>query len=64
MAKSSLFRGPKQFLTEEDGTTAVEYAVMISLILAFCMGSFFAMSQATDDSFNETGEKLQNAFDN
>lgn len=49
------------FLEEESGTTAVEYAVMIALILAVCIASVTVMTDATIKSFQDSGEAIQNA---
>ncbi len=34
-----------EFLTKEDGPTAVEYAVMLALIIAVCIGAISALGQ-------------------
>lgn len=52
------------FLTEDEGTTAVEYAVMMSLILLALIGSFYALSFATQESFNTSSEAIDGAFAN
>ncbi len=46
------------FLRSEDGPTAVEYAVMLAMILMFCIGAIEILGQATTDSF----ENSQNAI--
>lgn len=46
------------FLREEDGATAVEYAVMISLITGTVIGGFQALTTATLDSFETSAEEL------
>ena len=48
----------KKFLREEDGPTAVEYAVMLALIVAVCIGAVHAMADATADSFNTSAKNL------
>ena len=48
----------KKFLREEDGPTAVEYAVMLALIVAVCIGAVHAMANATADSFNTSAKNL------
>lgn len=47
-----------KFLRSEDGPTAVEYAVMIALIVVTCIGSVGAMAQATADSFDDSAAEL------
>ena len=34
----------KEFLTSEDGPTAVEYAVMLALVIVLCLTALQAMS--------------------
>ncbi|MBS0206321.1 MAG: Flp family type IVb pilin [Planctomycetes bacterium] len=46
-----LARSIRHFLVSEDGPTAVEYAVMISMILAFCIGAISTIGQTTNNKF-------------
>jgi len=48
----------KRLLREEDGPTAVEYAVMLALILVACLGAVNSMANATADSFDTSAEEL------
>jgi pilus assembly protein Flp/PilA len=48
----------KKFLREEDGPTAVEYAVMLALIIAVCIGAVNTMAHATADSFETSAKNL------
>ena len=48
----------KQFLREEDGPTAVEYAVLLALIVAACLGAVNTMAHATADSFETSAKNL------
>jgi pilus assembly protein Flp/PilA len=52
----------KSLLREEDGPTAVEYAVMLALIVVVCLASIQAMANATADSFDASAEELAGAF--
>ncbi|HVT26443.1 MAG TPA: Flp family type IVb pilin [Lacipirellulaceae bacterium] len=52
----------KKLLREEDGPTAVEYAVMLALIVAACIGAVQSMAHATADSFDESAKNLQGAL--
>jgi pilus assembly protein Flp/PilA len=52
----------KRLLQEEDGPTAVEYAVLLALIVAVCLGSVNAMAVATADSFDESAAELEAIF--
>ena len=47
-----------KLLREEDGPTAVEYAVMLALIVAVCLGAVHMMANATADSFNTSAKNL------
>jgi pilus assembly protein Flp/PilA len=46
--KSRIYR----FLVSEDGPTAVEYAVMVSLIVVACIGVITSLGQGIADTFN------------
>jgi pilus assembly protein Flp/PilA len=48
----------KNLLREEDGPTAVEYAVMLALILVACLGAVNSMANATADSFDTSAAEL------
>ena len=47
-----------KFLKAEDGPTAVEYAVMLALIVAACVGAVHSMADATADSFDRSANEL------
>ena len=48
----------KKLLREEDGPTAVEYAVMLALIVVACLVSINQMANATADSFDDSAAEL------
>jgi len=48
------------FLSDEEGATAIEYAVMASLIAAVCVASVTALANATDGSFTDSVTAIQN----
>ncbi len=50
-----------RFLKSEDGPTAVEYAVMLALILVVIMSSVNLLQTRTGDVFNKCGDELDNA---
>jgi pilus assembly protein Flp/PilA len=52
----------RNFLRDESGPTAVEYAVMLALIVATCIGAVKQMSQATADSFDDSAGAITAAF--
>lgn len=52
------------FLREEDGPTAVEYAVMLALIVAVCVASVTFLASQTAGSFNVSSDAIAGAFAN
>ena len=46
------------FLKEEDGPTAVEYAVMLALIIVVCIGAISALGGNAQDTFNYVGNQV------
>ncbi len=52
------FKKLKQFLVSEDGPTAVEYAVMLALIIMVCMISIQTLGSNTKTSFNNLANSL------
>jgi pilus assembly protein Flp/PilA len=49
-------------LRDEDGPTAVEYAVMLALIVAACLGAVQAMAGATAGSFDQSAAELDSVL--
>jgi pilus assembly protein Flp/PilA len=47
-----------RFLSEEDGPTAVEYAVMLALILVTCVTAITTLGTTTSGSFNQVATTL------
>lgn len=48
----------RRFLISEDGPTAVEYAVMLALIIIVCIGAVSLVGTKASTSFNDTAESL------
>jgi len=48
----------RRLLVREDGPTAVEYAVMLALIVGACIASVNVLAHAAGDSFNESSAQL------
>jgi pilus assembly protein Flp/PilA len=44
------------FLKREDGPTAVEYAVMLALIIVVCIGAITAVGQKSNTTFNSVAQ--------
>ena len=42
----------RRFLEEEDGPTAVEYAVMLALIIVVCIGAITTLGNNAKSTFN------------
>ena len=51
-----------RFLREEDGPTAVEYAVMLALIIGVCMGAVMTLGNATAGSFQSSNDAIVGAM--
>jgi pilus assembly protein Flp/PilA len=48
----------KQFLQEDDGPTAVEYAVMLALIIVVCILAIATLGQNAKGTFKYVGSQL------
>ncbi len=48
-----------EFLRKEDGPTAVEYAVMLALIIVVCIAAITAIGTNANSTFSEVGSALQ-----
>jgi len=46
------------FLRREDGPTAVEYAVMLALIVVVCITAITALGTAANQTFQNVGTKI------
>jgi pilus assembly protein Flp/PilA len=49
-----LFQKLARFLSAEDGPTAVEYAVMLALLILVCMVAVSFIGNTTSKNFNAT----------
>jgi pilus assembly protein Flp/PilA len=47
-----------KFLKSEDGPTAVEYAVMLALIIVVCIAAVITLGQNASGTFNYVGSKV------
>jgi pilus assembly protein Flp/PilA len=47
-----LFSGAQRFLRDEDGPTAVEYAVMLALIIVVCIASITTLGTKAANTFS------------
>ena len=48
----------KKFLKSEDGPTAVEYAVMLALIIVVCITAITTLGTNANNTFNFVGTKI------
>jgi pilus assembly protein Flp/PilA len=48
----------KRFLKSEDGPTAVEYAVMLSLIIVICLGAVRAIGNNASSTFTAIAQQI------
>ncbi len=54
----SLAQKVQRFLVSEDGPTAVEYAVMLALIIIVCLTAISSLGSATSEQFDAITTKL------
>ncbi len=52
----------RRLVVEEDGPTAVEYAVMLALIIVVCVGSIGSLGLSVAANFNDSNDKLAIAW--
>src|SRR5256885_2334884 len=48
-----------QFLKKEDGPTAVEYAVMLALIIVVCIAAITAIGTSANQTFSSVGSAIK-----
>jgi pilus assembly protein Flp/PilA len=53
-----LARSVVEFAFAEDGPTAVEYAVMMALIIVVCVGAITTLGSNTNKSFTSAGKAV------
>ncbi len=51
-----------RFLRSEDGPTAVEYAVMLSLIILVCLSAIMTIGQQTASSYQNSAASISSAM--
>jgi len=52
----------RKFWCDEDGPTAVEYAVMLALIIVVCAAAIGAFGSGTNSSFTDSGNKINKSM--
>ena len=64
IAVSHLLTYLRKLRREEDGTTAVEYAVMLSLIAVVVLVGVGELAGKMSDNYNQTGKSIADAMNN
>ena len=54
-----LARWAANFLKREDGPTAVEYAVMLAMIIVVCIAAITALGSNASQTFSYVGSNVQ-----
>lgn len=52
----------RRFWEDESGPTAVEYAIMLALIIGVCVGAVRTMSTAAKNSFDKSAQEISKAI--
>ena len=55
---NNLIQGLRQFVVSEDGPTAVEYAVMLALILVACITVVTSLGKSISGTFSSVNSSL------
>ena len=58
---SNVTRFVTNFLKQEDGPTAVEYAVMLALIIVVCLAAITTLGQNANATFGSVGAAIGSA---
>ena len=58
---AQLTRGVVNFLKAEDGPTAVEYAVMLALIIVVCIAAITTLGQNANGTFDFVSTKVSSS---
>jgi pilus assembly protein Flp/PilA len=56
-----LLKSGRRFVEREDGPTAVEYAVMLALIIVVCISAVTLLGQNADATFTRVGNAVGSA---
>ncbi|MCR9116506.1 MAG: Flp family type IVb pilin [bacterium] len=58
-----LIKKLRHFLQSEDGPTAVEYAIMLALIVVVCLGAVGSLGVEVADFYQDSADKIESATD-
>ena len=56
--KQTAWKQIQNFLKDEEGSAAVEYGVLVALIVAVCVGVIYGIGGSVKSSFSKTSEYL------
>jgi pilus assembly protein Flp/PilA len=56
---ATIARRVVEFIKRDDGPTAVEYAVMLALIILGCIASINALTSSTEQSFRRSSSTIE-----
>ncbi len=56
-----VFASVRRFFAEEDGATAVEYAVMVALIVVVALTAIQTLGQQVSDTFQNVSDEISSA---
>jgi len=55
---TKFYQSVANFLVKEDGPTAVEYAVMLALIIVVCIAAITTLGQNANNTFTTVGNAV------
>jgi pilus assembly protein Flp/PilA len=55
---TKILKSTVEFLKREDGPTAVEYAVMLALIVVVCIAAITSIGSAANSTFSSVGSAI------
>jgi pilus assembly protein Flp/PilA len=58
---SKIYQSVANFLVKEDGPTAVEYAVMLALIIVVCIAAITTLGKNANTTFSSVGTTIGGA---
>jgi pilus assembly protein Flp/PilA len=60
-AECNMLKSVVNFLKREDGPTAVEYAVMLALIIVVCIAAITTLGSNANSTFSSVGNSIGSA---
>jgi len=56
--KPTAWKQIRNFLKDEEGASAVEYGIMLALIIAICVAAIYGMGQSVKTSYETVDTRL------